>query len=185
QATAALIEQRLLLEFTLDEKLLCDRLFARANRMPADAMLAVDCRGRVMQFNAAAERLLTVRRSTGGQTLRDELRPVVEAALERGGGHPEGYEQTIGSRALGGPVRIVLPSRRHWSRRGSSVTKRARSPERWSGASAASSSPTAGPSSSTRWAIFRPTRSSPCCASSRSESSSVSGGTGRSGSMYG
>jgi len=43
----------------------------------------------------------------------------------------------------------------------------------------------AGPSSSTRWAIFRPTRSSPCCASSRSESSSVSGGTGRSGSMYG
>src|SRR5437879_12050098 len=36
QATAALIEQRLLLEFTLDEKLLCDRLFARANRMPAD-----------------------------------------------------------------------------------------------------------------------------------------------------
>jgi len=107
QATAALIEQRLLLEFTLDEKLLCDRLFARANRMPADAMLAVDCRGRVMQFNAAAERLLTVRRSTGGQTLRDELRPVVEAALERGGGHPEGYEQTIGSRALGGQVRIV------------------------------------------------------------------------------
>src|SRR5438876_440857 len=42
QATAALIEQRLLLEFTLDEKLLCDRLFARANRMPADAMLDVD-----------------------------------------------------------------------------------------------------------------------------------------------
>src|SRR5881628_545594 len=107
QATAALIEQRLLLEFTLDEKLLCDRLFAQANRMPSDAMLAVDRRGRVMQFNAAAERLLTVRRATGGQTLRDELRPVVEAALERGGGHPEGYEQTIGSRALGGNVRIV------------------------------------------------------------------------------
>src|SRR3989475_2542114 len=107
QATAALIEQRLLLEFTLDEKLLCDRLFARANRMPADAMLAVDCRGRVMQFNAAAERLLTVRRATGGQTLRDELRSVVEAALERGGRHPEGYEQTLASRALGGQVRIV------------------------------------------------------------------------------
>ena len=107
QATAALIEQRLLLEFTLDEKLLCDRLFARANRMPADAMLAVDRRGRVVQLNAAAERLLTVRRPSGGQTLRDELRPVVAAALERGGGHPEGYEQTIGSRALGGQVRIV------------------------------------------------------------------------------
>src|SRR5437870_6208073 len=107
QATAALIEQRLLLEFTLDEKLLCDRLFAQANRTPADAMLAVDRRGRVVQLNAAAERLLTVRRPSGGQTLRDELGPVVEAALERGGGHPEGYEQTIGSRALGGNVRIV------------------------------------------------------------------------------
>src|SRR2546421_5437783 len=107
QATAALIEQRLLLEFTLDEKLLCDRLFAQANRMPADAMLAVDRRGRVVQLNDAAERLLTVRRPSGGQTLRDELGPVVEAALERGGGHPEGYEQTIGSRALGGQVRIV------------------------------------------------------------------------------
>src|SRR5437867_8274882 len=100
QATAALIEQRLLLEFTLDEKLLCDRLFAQANRTPADAMLAVDCRGRVMQFNAAAERLLTVRRATGGQTLRDELRSVVEAALERGGRHPEGYEQTLAYIAL-------------------------------------------------------------------------------------
>src|SRR5207237_112339 len=83
QATAALIEQRLLLEFTLDEKLLCDRLFAQANRMPSDAMLAVDRRGRVVQLNAAAERLLTVRRPSGGQTLRDELRPVVEGALER------------------------------------------------------------------------------------------------------
>jgi transcriptional regulator of acetoin/glycerol metabolism len=107
QATAALIEQRLLLEFTLDEKLLCDRLFARANRMPADAMLAVDHRGRVVQLNAAAERLLTARHLSGGQTLRDELRLVVEAALERGGGHPEGYEQTIGSRALGCQVRTV------------------------------------------------------------------------------
>jgi transcriptional regulator of acetoin/glycerol metabolism len=107
QATAALIEQRLLLEFTLDEKLLCDRLFAQANRTPADAMLAVDRRGRVVQLNAAAERLLTVRRPSGGQTLRDELRLVVEAALERGDGHPEGYEQTIGSRALGGQVRIA------------------------------------------------------------------------------
>ncbi len=107
QATAALIEQRLLLEFTLDEKLLCERLFARADRMPADAMLAVDRRGRVVQLNAAAERLLTVRRSSGGQTLRDELRPVVEAALKRGDGRPEGYEQTIGSRALGGQLRIV------------------------------------------------------------------------------
>ena len=75
--------------------------------MPSDAMLAVDRRGRVVQLNAAAERLLTVRRPSGGQTLRDELRPVVEAALERGGGRPEGYEQTIGSRALGGQVRIV------------------------------------------------------------------------------
>ena len=109
RATAALIEQRLVLELTLDEKLLCDRLFARANRMPADAMLAIDHSGRVVHFNTAAERLLTVRRASGGQTLRDELRPVVEAALERGGGHPEGYEQTIGSRALGGNVRIVTP----------------------------------------------------------------------------
>jgi transcriptional regulator with PAS, ATPase and Fis domain len=107
QAMAALIEQRLLLEFTLDEKLLCDRLFARANRMPADAMLAVDRRGRVVQLNAAAERLLTVRRPPGGQTLQDELRPVVAAALERGGEHPEGYERTIGSRTLGGEIRIV------------------------------------------------------------------------------
>ncbi len=107
QATAALIEQRLLLEFTLDEKLLCERLFARANRMPADAMLAVDGRGRVVQLNAAAERLLNVRRPSGEQTLRDELRSVVEAALQRGEGHPDGYEQTIGSRALGGQVRIV------------------------------------------------------------------------------
>src|SRR5882762_6474716 len=107
QATAALIEQCLLLEFTLDEKLLCDRLFAQSNRTPADAMLAVDRRGRVVQLNAAAERLLAVRRLSGGQTLRDELEPVVEAALERGGGHPEGYEQTIGSRALGGQVRVV------------------------------------------------------------------------------
>ena len=107
QATAALIEQRLLLEFTLDEKLLCDRLFARANRMPADAMLAVDGCGRVVQLNAAAERLLTMRRPAGEQTLRDELRPVVEAALHHGGGHPDEYEQTISSRALGGQVRIV------------------------------------------------------------------------------
>jgi transcriptional regulator of acetoin/glycerol metabolism len=107
QATAALIEQRLLLELTLDEKMLCDRLFARANRTPTDAMLAVDCRGRVIQFNTAAERLLTVRRASGGQTLRGEFRSVVEAAVERGGRHPEGYEQTIASRALGGQVRIV------------------------------------------------------------------------------
>src|SRR5262249_53293307 len=107
QATAALIEQRLLLEFTLDEKLLCDRLFARANRTPADAMLAVDRRGRVVQLNTAAERLLTVPRAPGGPTLRGELRPVVEVALERSVGHPEGYEQTVGSRALGGQVRIV------------------------------------------------------------------------------
>src|SRR5262245_43867034 len=107
QATAALIEQRLLLEFTLDEKLLCERLFARVNRRPADAMLAVDRRGRVVQLNAAAERLLTVRRPSGGQVLRDELTPVVEAALNRAGGHPEEYQQTVGSRALGGQVRIV------------------------------------------------------------------------------
>jgi PAS domain-containing protein len=90
QATAALIEQRLLLEFTLDEKLLCDRLFARANRMPADAMLAVDRRGRVVQLNAAAERLLTVRRPSGGQTLRDELGPVVEAAWSAAADIPKG-----------------------------------------------------------------------------------------------
>src|SRR4029077_15674361 len=31
-----------LLEFTLEEKGLCDSLFARANRMPADALPAVD-----------------------------------------------------------------------------------------------------------------------------------------------
>src|SRR5262249_23026489 len=107
QATAALIEQRLLLEFTLDEKMLCDRLFAQANRTPADAMLAVDRRGRVVQLNAAAERLLTVRRATGGQMLRDELKSVVEAALEHGRRHPDAYEQTLASRALGGQVRMV------------------------------------------------------------------------------
>src|ERR1700751_4009073 len=42
QAKAALIEQRLPLEFPLDENLLCERLFARANHTPTDAMLAVD-----------------------------------------------------------------------------------------------------------------------------------------------
>ena len=107
RATAALIEQRLLLEFTLDEKLLCDRLFARANRMPADAMLAVDRRGRVVQLNAVAERLLAARRDSLGRALGDELKPVLTGALERGEGHPEGYEETITSRALGGQVRIV------------------------------------------------------------------------------
>jgi transcriptional regulator of acetoin/glycerol metabolism len=107
RATAALIEQRLLLEFTLEEKLLCDSLFARANRMPADAMLAVDRRGRVVQLNTAAERLLTARRDSGGQALGDELKPVLKGAFERGDGHPEGYEEIVGSRALGGQVRIV------------------------------------------------------------------------------
>src|SRR2546425_676475 len=106
-ATAALIEQRLLLEFTLEEKLLCDTLFARANRTPADAMLAVDRRGRVVQLNAAAERLLTARRDSGGQALGDELKPILKGAFERGDGHPEGYEEIVGSRALGGQVRIV------------------------------------------------------------------------------
>jgi transcriptional regulator of acetoin/glycerol metabolism len=106
QATAALIEQRLLLELTLDEKLLCERLFAQTNRTPADAMLAVDRRGRVVHCNAAAERLLTVRRPSGGQTLRDEIGPVVATALKRDG-RPDGYEQTIGSRALGGQLRLV------------------------------------------------------------------------------
>ncbi len=107
RATAALIEQRLLLEFTLEEKLLCDSLFARANRMPADAMLAVDRRGRVVQLNAAAERLLTARRHSRGRALGDELEPVLKGAFEHGDERPEGYEETFSSQALGGQVRIV------------------------------------------------------------------------------
>ncbi len=106
-ATAALIEQRLLLEFTLEEKVLCDSLFARANRMPADAMLAVDRRGRVVQLNAAAERLLTARPSSARQALCDELQPVLRGAFEHGDGRPEGYEEIVSSRALGSRLRIV------------------------------------------------------------------------------
>ncbi len=106
-ATAALIEQRLLLEFTLEEKVLCDSLFARANRMPADAMLAVDRRGRVVQLNAAAERLLTARPGSGGQALCDELKPVLKGAFEHGDGRPEGYEEIVSSRSRGIQLRIV------------------------------------------------------------------------------
>src|SRR3989441_7184480 len=106
-ATAALIEQRLLLEFTLEEKVLCDSLFARANRMPADAMLAVDRRGRVVQLNAAAERLLTARPSSARQALCDELQPVLRGAFEHGDGRPVGYEEIVSSRALGSRLRIV------------------------------------------------------------------------------
>src|SRR6266404_3512352 len=106
-ATAALIEQRLLLEFTLEEKVLCDSLFARANRMPADAMLAVDRRGRVVQLNAAADRLLTARPSSARQALCDELQPVLRGAFEHGDGRPEGYEEIVSSRALGSRLRIV------------------------------------------------------------------------------
>jgi len=106
-ATAALIEQRLLLEFTLEEKVLCDSFFARANRMPADAMLAVDRRGRVVQLNAAAERLLTALPGSGRQALCDELKPVLKGAFEHGDGRREGYEEIVSSRALGRQLRIV------------------------------------------------------------------------------
>ncbi len=106
-STAALIEQRLMLEFTVEEKLLCEAFFARANCLPADAIFAVDYRGRVVRSNAAAERLLAARPGSGGQNLFDDLKPVLRVAFEHGDGHPEGYEQVVESRALGHQIRVI------------------------------------------------------------------------------
>ena len=76
-------------------------------------------------------------------------------------------------------------SRRRSSRRSSSATRRARSPAPLQRRRVASSSPTAGRSSSTRSANCRPRRSQRCCACSRSASSSASAAADRSASTSG
>jgi PAS domain-containing protein len=96
-STATLIEQRLLLEFTLEEKLLCDVLFERANRLPADAIFAVDLRGRMVRANGAAERLLAAPPGVGGPTLFDDLNPILRAVFEHSEGGSDGYEQCVNS----------------------------------------------------------------------------------------
>ena len=106
-STATLIEQRLMLEFTLEEKLLCDALFERANRLPADAVFAVDRRGRVVRMNAEAERLLDASPDRGGQSLFNELKPILKAGLERGDQRFEDHEQVVNSRALGRQLRVI------------------------------------------------------------------------------
>ena len=96
-----------MLEFTLDEKVLCDALFERADRLPADAILAIDRRGGVVRMNSAAERLLAAWPGSAGQSVLDELKPILRAAFDQGDGHPEAYEQVVNSRALGRKLRIV------------------------------------------------------------------------------
>jgi transcriptional regulator of acetoin/glycerol metabolism len=106
-STATLIEQRLVLELTLEEKLLCDALFERANRLPADAIFAVDRRGRMVRANGAAERLLAARPGVVGHTLFDDLKPILRRVFEHGNGGPDGYEQVVNSSTLGSQLRIV------------------------------------------------------------------------------
>jgi transcriptional regulator of acetoin/glycerol metabolism len=106
-STAALIEQHLMLEFTVEEKLLCEAFFVRASRLPADAIFAVDRRCRLVRMNAAAERLLATRPGAGGKTLFDDLKPILGGLFGPGEGHPEGYEQIVNFRALGRQLRVV------------------------------------------------------------------------------
>ena len=106
-STATLIEQRLMLEFSLEEKVLSDALFERASRLPADAILAIDRRGRVVRLTAAAERLLAKCSGSGGQSLFNDLKPTMRAALKHCDEHSEDYEQVFNSQALSRRLRVV------------------------------------------------------------------------------
>jgi transcriptional regulator of acetoin/glycerol metabolism len=106
-ATATLIEQRLMLEFTLEEKLLCDALLAQANRVPNDAILVVDRRGRIVGLNAAGQTLLATRPNLRSGGLVDDLKPILRRAVEQGQTHPKDYEQLVNSRTLGRQFRLV------------------------------------------------------------------------------
>ena len=106
-STAALIEQRLLLELTIEEKMLVEALFEQCRRFPADVIFAVDRRGRSVRLNAAAEQLFAAHPCSDGQTLFDELRPSLKAAFEYEGKHFEEHEQVLNSRTLGRAVRTV------------------------------------------------------------------------------
>lgn len=106
-STATLIEQRLMLEFTLEEKLLCDALFERANRLPADAIFALDRHGRVVRMNTAAERMLDASPDPGSQALFNELKPILRAGLERSDQRFEDHEQVVNSHVLGRQLRVI------------------------------------------------------------------------------
>jgi transcriptional regulator of acetoin/glycerol metabolism len=114
-STATLIEQRLMLEFTLDEKVLGEAFFERASGLPAEAIFAIDRRSRVVRLNAAAEQLLAALPGSSGQSLLRDLKPVLGAVFEHGNGlskgyaagHTEGYEQAVDSGALGRQIRVI------------------------------------------------------------------------------
>jgi sigma-54 dependent transcriptional regulator, acetoin dehydrogenase operon transcriptional activator AcoR len=108
-STATVIEQQLMLELRLEDKLLCDALLAQANRVPSDAILAVDIRGRVVGLNTAGERLLAACPSpgSGGKNLGDDLKEILRRAVEQGERHHKGYEQLFASRRLGREFRLV------------------------------------------------------------------------------
>jgi transcriptional regulator with PAS, ATPase and Fis domain len=106
-STATLIEQRLLLELKIEEKMLVEALFEQCRRFPTDAIFAVDRRGRLVRLNAAAEQLFAAHPCSDGQTLFDELRLFLKAAFEYEGKHFEEHEQVLNSRTLGRAVRTV------------------------------------------------------------------------------
>ena len=106
-STATLIEQRLLLELTIEEKMLVEALFERSRRFPADAVLAVDRRGRPLRLNSVAEQLFASHIGGGAQSLFDELKPFLKAAFEYQGKHVEEHEQVINSRSLGRTIRTI------------------------------------------------------------------------------
>jgi transcriptional regulator of acetoin/glycerol metabolism len=111
-STAALIQQRLLLELTLEEKLLCEAFAARASRYPADAIFAVDQRGRAVHFNATAQRIVAARTGLAAQSLIDEFRPALSKTIERGGARTEAKtedrELIVSSQTLGRELRATV-----------------------------------------------------------------------------
>lgn len=107
-STAALIQQRLLLELTLEEKLLCEAFVARASHYPANAMFAVDRRGRALHLNAAAQRILAARTGLTAQSLIDEFRPALSKTIERGGAKTENREHIVLSHTLGRELRAIV-----------------------------------------------------------------------------
>ena len=106
-STATLIEQRLLLELTIQEKILVEALLERSRRFPNDAIFAVDRRGRPVRLNAAAEQLFAAHPRFDGQTVFDELKPFLKAAFEYEDKHFEEHEQVLNSRSLGRAVRTI------------------------------------------------------------------------------
>jgi len=94
-----------MLEFTLDEKVLGEAFFERASGLPAEAIFAIDRRGRVLRQMRRAEQLLAARPGSSGQSLIRDLKPILRAAFEHVTDVPKAtpkvMRQAVDSGALG------------------------------------------------------------------------------------